>query len=461
MSSLPSASVKRFVPLVCVPVAALAQNPVVPVLNVLIPDKEKAAAEEQFTVVLGDHFGTEEINDNAVRLTAEWKYLDESPGMTHFDFLLFRDRTPVTTENFLGYVNRGDYVNMVIHRWVTDFVLQGGGFTIVEGADGPEFDSVPTQSPIVNEFGVSNTLGTISMAKLGGNPDSATSQWFVSTGANSDNLDFQNGGFTVFGRVSQGTMQSVMDLNNGVEFSQFNLGGAFAGTPLVTGTTNETFTADRFFRFSSATEIPLPEGQAGTDTTLTYSIVSQLGGGSVSGAIVDDQLMVDFADWPVSGRRVFEVQAEDSVGNQVVDTFKVEDFADFQEWRESQFEGDDLLDDAVSGPQADPNGDGVTNLSLFVCGLPATGDQRGKISLPSLNFELFSTQIRLETAIGLTGIDFVLEQSGDLNNWSNVEGVNPSIQEDGERDVVVFNVASTPGANESTYYRIRFAESAP
>jgi hypothetical protein len=47
----------------------------------------------------------------------------------------------------------------------------------------------------------SNTAGTIAMAKVDGDPNSATSQWFFNVGDNSANLDFQNGGFTVFGYV--------------------------------------------------------------------------------------------------------------------------------------------------------------------------------------------------------------------------------------------------------------------
>ena len=47
------------------------------------------------------------------------------------------------------------------------------------------------------------------MAKLGGDPNSATSQFFVSLGDNSANLDNQNGGFTVFGEVTGDGMQVV------------------------------------------------------------------------------------------------------------------------------------------------------------------------------------------------------------------------------------------------------------
>jgi len=444
-----------------IPMSALAQNPVVPVLDALIPDKEKVDDETQWRVVLADHFGTEEINDNAVRFTAEWNYLDGAPGMTHFDFLLFRDRTPVTTTNFLGYVNRGDYLNMVIHRWVRDFVLQGGGFTITEGAERPVSGKVPTQAPIVNEFGVSNTLATVSMAKLGGDPDSATSQWFVSTGANSDNLDFQNGGFTVFGRISQETFSNVMDLNDGVEFAPFNLGGAFSGTPLVTGTTDENFTADRFFRFLSTVEIPLPAGQAGVDTALTYRIVSEVGDGSVSGSIVDGEFVVDFLESQISGRRTFVIQAEDSVGNQVVDTFTVEDFASYEEWRRDQYRGADFLDEEISGPLADPNADGVTNFALYVSGLPATGDQSQKVKAPTVTIVGSNTQLKFEVAIGLRGVGFILEQSSDLENWSDVVGATETREKLDDRDSLKFTVPGTPASNSKVFYRVRFTQTTP
>ena len=80
---------KRILPFIFSPLCAFAQNPLVPVLNALIPDVENSEDEVQRRLVLSEHFGTAEINDNAVRLTAEWEYLDGSPGTTHFDFLLF------------------------------------------------------------------------------------------------------------------------------------------------------------------------------------------------------------------------------------------------------------------------------------------------------------------------------------------------------------------------------------
>ena len=122
-----------------------------------------------------------------------------------FSIELFESQTPQTVANFLGYVNRGDYRRTFIHRVQSDFVVQGGGYRFISGCSdgvrpcGPR--AIPAREAVVNEPGISNTRGTLAMAKLGGDPDSATSQWFVNLADNSENLDEQNGGFTVFGQV--------------------------------------------------------------------------------------------------------------------------------------------------------------------------------------------------------------------------------------------------------------------
>lgn len=128
---------------------------------------------------------------------------------------------PGTVLNFLRYVADGDYDGSFFHRLVPGFVLQGGGFYPESGG------AVPVDPPIVNEFGISNTRSTVAMAKVGGDPDSATSQWFVNLADNSENLDSQNGGFTVFARVVGG--MDVVDTVAG--FRRFDLGSLYEGTP--------------------------------------------------------------------------------------------------------------------------------------------------------------------------------------------------------------------------------------
>ena len=124
---------------------------------------------------------------------------------------LYDNDKPVTVQNFIRYIQSGAYSNQFSHRLVPGFVVQGGGFAVVNrGTTNVGIVPIPTFAPITNEFGVgrrfSNVLGTIAMAKLGGNTNSATSQWFINL-ANNTFLDAPdtNNLFVVFGRVIRGT----------------------------------------------------------------------------------------------------------------------------------------------------------------------------------------------------------------------------------------------------------------
>lgn len=124
------------------------------------------------------------------------------------DVVLLPSIAPLTVANFLRYVNRGSYNNTVFHRSVPGFVIQTGGYTL----NGNDFTAkVPQDAPVRNEFNLSNTRGTLAMAKLGNNPNSATSEFFFNLADNSSNLNNQNGGFTVFARVANATSQAVVD----------------------------------------------------------------------------------------------------------------------------------------------------------------------------------------------------------------------------------------------------------
>jgi cyclophilin family peptidyl-prolyl cis-trans isomerase len=116
--------------------------------------------------------------------------------------------TPATVANFLSYVDGGHYQNTFIHRSVPDFVVQAGGFNVT-GTNPISIGNVTQFASVVNEPGNTNVRGTIAMAKLGSDPNSATNQWFFSLADNSGNLDNQNGGFTAFGRVLGSGMTAV------------------------------------------------------------------------------------------------------------------------------------------------------------------------------------------------------------------------------------------------------------
>lgn len=129
-------------------------------------------------------------------------------SLGNIDLRLYEGHSPLTVANFLNYADSNRYDGTFIHRSMPGFVIQGGGYTY--NAETQMAPHIPQFDQIVNEPGISNLRGTIAMAKLppppegpeNGGPDSATSEWFLNlSDSNAANLDFQNGGFTVFGRI--------------------------------------------------------------------------------------------------------------------------------------------------------------------------------------------------------------------------------------------------------------------
>lgn len=139
---------------------------------------------------------------------------------------LFDKNTPKTVENFLSYIEDSAYDNSIIHRSVRRFVTQGGGFYFNKENALTEINEKPS---IINEPIYSSLRGTIAMAKISGDPNSATSQWFINVEDNGIFLDNQNGGFTVFGQVSEAGM-AVIDTIAAMPTA--NKGGAYREIPL-------------------------------------------------------------------------------------------------------------------------------------------------------------------------------------------------------------------------------------
>ena len=125
---------------------------------------------------------------------------------------LFADKAPETVANFIQYVKDGHYDNTVFHRVISNFMIQGGGFTA-------DLEKKATRDPIPNEAdnGLSNERGTVAMARTA-DPQSATSQFYLNL-ANNRPLDHRSKdprgwGYAVFGRVVEG--MSVVDAIAGV-----------------------------------------------------------------------------------------------------------------------------------------------------------------------------------------------------------------------------------------------------
>ena len=126
--------------------------------------------------------------------------MDTSAGSLRIE--LDEANAPLSSANFLAYVNAGHYDGTVFHRVIKGFMLQGGGFDA-------SMKQKPTLAAIKNEAnnGIKNKRYSLSMARTG-DPHSATSQFFLNTVDNAF-LDFkaenaQGWGYSVFGRVVEG-----------------------------------------------------------------------------------------------------------------------------------------------------------------------------------------------------------------------------------------------------------------
>jgi peptidyl-prolyl cis-trans isomerase B (cyclophilin B) len=116
---------------------------------------------------------------------------------------LYPDKAPDTVSNFLAYVDEGYYDGTIFHRVISNFMIQGGGFT----ADMREKE---TRDPVKNEAdnGLGNERGAIAMARTS-DPHSATAQFFINTVETNDFLNHraktsQGWGYCVFGKMTEG-----------------------------------------------------------------------------------------------------------------------------------------------------------------------------------------------------------------------------------------------------------------
>jgi cyclophilin family peptidyl-prolyl cis-trans isomerase len=145
---------------------------------------------------------------NLVRVTTSLSDSNKVP--LGFTIQLFPSNAPQTVANFLAYVNDGAYEKTLIHRSIPGFIIQTGGYT--DGGTGSTWNTpiatftntVPSEAT----NGLHNTFGTISMALVGSDSNSATDQWFVNLTNNTSILDSSNIAnnppFTVFAQVVNG-----------------------------------------------------------------------------------------------------------------------------------------------------------------------------------------------------------------------------------------------------------------
>ena len=213
--------------------------PTIPIVKSAIADFT-VAANSASTLNLLDNFD----DPFTTGLVATFQLYDTNLGNGGTTNVVLFDQAgegaPESVQNFRDYVNSNAYVDSFIHRTAqfspgTTAIVQGGGFTVTnfDGSQFTDVTSVPTNDPLDNDYSANrpNRRGTLAFAKLGGDPDSATSQWFFNTVDNTTTLGpTNNGGFSVFGEVVSSADLLAVDAIGALPTDNF--GGAFGELPI-------------------------------------------------------------------------------------------------------------------------------------------------------------------------------------------------------------------------------------
>jgi cyclophilin family peptidyl-prolyl cis-trans isomerase len=271
------------------------------------------SAPKQFN--LSSVFSDPDITDSTVQFDVSVNGVTQTITVQLFD-----KEAPQTVANFLNYVTSGAYNNSIFHRLVTPSsgglsVLQGGGFTF---SPNPKvtLPAIPTiQPPVQNEFGMSNTTGTLAMALNGSDINSATDEFFFNVADNSAALDPQK--FAVFGKVATPADQGVLNAlfttstvsHQASPFDNIPLNG-YNGTNFPTDTT-----ASNYLLIKNITVV-------NQDEFLHYSIVSNSNPNVVTPSINYDRLTLAYPQ-NATGSSTIVVRATDRFGATVDTSFTV------------------------------------------------------------------------------------------------------------------------------------------
>lgn len=394
--------------------------------------------------------------------------------------------TPDTVANFRYYLNASNgYVNSIFHRLVSGFVLQGGAYKSSNPPDNG-FVSVPKQPAVLNEPGLTNAYGTLAMAKQAGNPNSATTDFFFNLSDNAGNLDTQNDGFTVFGRVAVPS-QSLMNtlgllpvastaynvlfdpvvvstaLTSGsttaipTSFTGLLVGQSVSGTGIpantfvtaVNGTTNITLSAaatttgSSSLTFGSATTMgSLPHNAASAPTTINPAQLLRINGFTdnipvlhshsasssdtnvVTASITGTTLTLT----PVApGTTTVSLQVTDLDGNQLLVplNFNVTVTNSLAAWATAN-----NLAIGQNGPGDDPDFDGRNNLLEYaLLSGPSTPNSQAEPALSSSN-DAGAIKATLAFKMRkLSGLTYTVEGTSNLGGpwtsiWTSADGLS-------------------------------------
>ena len=225
----------------------------------------------QRTFTLADHYEFPTISNDFAKVTTPF-------GDVYLEFL--PADAPNTVANFKSYLATAEtaaseliktYDGVFVHRSVKGFVVQTGGYKLAPPLN---LQNVTKKASVNNEFKVANTRGTVARAKLGGQPNSATNEWFVNLADNRENLDNQNGGFTAFARV-MGDGMKIFDRIAGLPALDVDGGGSTFDTVPIRNFKGGNLGISHFVVFPTLRAVDASSVPASAKTSpITFSIAA-------------------------------------------------------------------------------------------------------------------------------------------------------------------------------------------
>jgi len=207
-------------------------NPIIilSIRTITADDVKTAVAAEARTAAAAITTSATDPQPPAIADVPKVAYVQLSTSKGDIILQLDGEKAPISTANYLAYVEQGFYNGLIFHRVINNFMIQGGGF------DANMVQSKKANPPIKNEYknGLKNLKGKIAMARLGGQPDSASSQFFINVVDNAMLDEARDGAaYAVFGKVVAG--MSVVDA---IKVVPTTTKGTYGDVPMETITIN-------------------------------------------------------------------------------------------------------------------------------------------------------------------------------------------------------------------------------